>query len=150
MWVNPFNVKFKKTDRQIIDDTHFSSYEEFSLNLEFLIIYNFLVRELYLINFLVCGKHNVYLDEKIDPDHQLHLDFGVDLVIEVVVGDLVNISHVPIVNCVHQRSHVSVDGFVHQVREIVKNGQTAHVKWNPLVVQEIPVRRDECIGRLTL
>ena len=83
-----------------------------------------------------------YLNDQIDPDDKLHLEFGVDLVIEVVICDFVNVFDFGITDTVHQRNHVRVKELEHQIWCVVKDGHAAHVERYPLVLKKISANEE--------
>ena len=86
--------------------------------------------------------HTTYLDKKVEKDHGFHFDSGVDLIVKEVVGNLFNITKCAVTNSVHQRDHVGVADFKNEVGEEIKDGKTAHVKREPLVMEKVSsVRR---------
>jgi len=83
-----------------------------------------------LVN-IIC-KTDLY--NQIQPYNQLHLDLRVDFVVEVVVGNFVDIPRRAIADCVHKWHDVWISRLEYEVWEVIEDGQADDVERDPLVL----------------
>ena len=80
----------------------------------------------------------IYLDEDVKPNNQPHFQFGIDLIIEIVIDDFVDIFKTSSSNVVHKGDEVCIPKLEYEVWKKVEDSQTTNVERNPLIMQEVP------------